>query len=72
MPVARRDLANAVGMAVAERTLAAQFNRDGHGLIDHFGLTVEQVVATLDTALDDALDNSSREQSAELSHAVPA
>jgi transketolase len=31
-----QGLANAVGMAMAERTLAAQFNRDGHGLIDHF------------------------------------
>jgi pyruvate dehydrogenase complex dehydrogenase (E1) component len=33
----------------------------------HFGLTVEQVVATI----DDALENASREQSAELSQACP-
>jgi len=30
-----QGLANGVGMAIAERTLAAQFNRDGHEIIDH-------------------------------------
>ncbi|NQZ86755.1 MAG: transketolase [Colwellia sp.] len=28
-------LSNAVGMAIAERTLAAQFNREGHEIVDH-------------------------------------
>ncbi len=31
-----QGLANAVGMALGERTLAAQFNRPGYSLIDHF------------------------------------
>ena len=31
-----QGLANGVGMAVAEKTLAAQFNRPGHSIVDHF------------------------------------
>ncbi len=31
-----QGLANAVGMAIAERTLAAQFNRPQHKIVDHF------------------------------------
>jgi transketolase len=30
-----QGITNAVGMALAERTLAAQFNRDGHDIVDH-------------------------------------
>ena len=29
-------VSNAVGMAIAEKTLAAQFNREGHDIVDHF------------------------------------
>ena len=29
-------ISNAVGMAIAEKTLAAQFNRKGHHIVDHF------------------------------------
>ena len=31
-----QGITNAVGMALAERTLAAQFNRDGHHIVDHY------------------------------------
>ena len=30
-----QGIANGVGMAVAEKTLAAQFNREGHEIVDH-------------------------------------
>src|SRR6266498_2327748 len=30
-----QGLGNAVGMALAERMLAAEFNRDGHSIVDH-------------------------------------
>jgi transketolase len=31
-----QGLANAVGMALAEALLAREFNREGHGIVDHF------------------------------------
>ncbi|PWI31966.1 transketolase [Vibrio albus] len=31
-----QGITNAVGMAMAERALAAQFNKDGHDIVDHF------------------------------------
>ena len=30
-----QGITNAVGMAIAERSLAAEFNRDGHSVVDH-------------------------------------
>ena len=34
-----QGVSNAVGMAIAEKVLAAQFNRDGHDVIDHHTYT---------------------------------
>ena len=34
-----QGITNAVGMAMAEKTLAAQFNRDGHEVVDHYTYT---------------------------------
>ncbi len=34
-----QGITNAVGMALAEQTLAAQFNRDGHAIVDHHTYT---------------------------------
>ena len=31
-----QGISNAVGMAIAEKTLAAQFNREGHEVVDHY------------------------------------
>ncbi|MCB1759730.1 MAG: transketolase [Gammaproteobacteria bacterium] len=31
-----QGVTNAVGMAIAEKSLAAQFNRDGHDIVDHY------------------------------------
>ncbi|PSU06640.1 MULTISPECIES: transketolase [Photobacterium] len=31
-----QGITNAVGMAIAEKALAAQFNKDGHDIVDHF------------------------------------
>src|SRR5215212_7262119 len=35
-----QGISTSVGMALAERTLAARFNRDGHDVIDHFTYTI--------------------------------
>jgi transketolase len=34
-----QGITNAVGMAIAERTLAAQFNKPGHDIVDHYTYT---------------------------------
>tara|TARA_R110001592_G_scaffold6853_5_gene37842 strand:- start:3548 stop:5542 length:1995 start_codon:yes stop_codon:yes gene_type:complete len=34
-----QGIANAVGMALAEKVLAGQFNRDGHDVVDHYTYT---------------------------------
>ncbi|MBD56425.1 MAG: transketolase, partial [Pseudoalteromonas sp.] len=31
-----QGITNAVGMAIAEKALAAQFNREGHDIVDHY------------------------------------
>ena len=35
-----QGFANAVGMAIAETRLAAEFNRDGHDIVDHWTYTL--------------------------------
>lgn len=34
-----QGIANAIGMAIAEKTLAAQFNKPGHDIVDHYTYT---------------------------------
>ncbi|HJX17084.1 MAG TPA: transketolase [Acidiferrobacterales bacterium] len=34
-----QGISNAVGMAIAEKALAGQFNRDGHRIVDHYTYT---------------------------------
>ncbi|WP_028865031.1 transketolase, partial [Psychromonas aquimarina] len=34
-----QGVTNAVGMAIAEKSLAAQFNREGHDIVDHYTYT---------------------------------
>lgn len=34
-----QGISNAIGMAIAERALAAQFNRPGHDIVDHYTYT---------------------------------
>ncbi|WP_105199465.1 transketolase [Pseudoalteromonas sp. T1lg10] len=34
-----QGITNAVGMAIAEKALAAQFNREGHDIVDHYTYT---------------------------------
>lgn len=34
-----QGISNAVGMAIAEKTLAAQFNKPGHAIVDHYTYT---------------------------------
>ena len=34
-----QGISNAVGMALAEKLLAAEFNRDGHAIVDHYTYT---------------------------------
>ncbi|WP_255376425.1 transketolase family protein, partial [Oleiphilus sp. HI0043] len=34
-----QGISNAVGMAIAEKSLAAQFNREGHNIVDHYTYT---------------------------------
>ena len=59
-----QGLANAVGVAIAEKVLAARFNRDGHAVVDsfgksapyqyvyeHFGVTAENVAAMVESVI---------------------
>jgi transketolase len=46
-----QGVANAVGMAIAERRLAAEFNRPGHEIIDHWTYAIcsdEEAIVALD------------------------
>ena len=35
-----QGISNSVGLALAERMLAARFNRDGHEIVDHYTFTI--------------------------------
>ncbi len=56
-----QGLTNAVGMALAERSLATHFNCNGHNMVDHYTYAIESDGCLLEGISPDASSSARRQ-----------